>query len=159
MTNGRDDRKGANGLMAMGSEIPDIAETMRSVKQEYKTLQRQRSLRVKKPTKLERTQKLHDVVVNLVHELQSAGFASVLLPPGPITVLGPEVDDPKTKGKIGHAQESLGTYIQRLSVEDNFFQRTPFDHMTDPIYRRLIRDFLEGAAMPESKIAALSRAG
>jgi hypothetical protein len=139
--------------------MPDVTANTRSVKQEFRALQRQRSLRVKKPTKLERTRKLHDVVVNLVQELQSAGFAPVLSPPGPITVIGPEVEDPKTQGKIGHAREPLGTYIQRLSVEDNFFQRPPFDHMTDPIYRRLIRDFIEGAAMPESKIAALSRSG
>jgi hypothetical protein len=99
------------------------------------------------------------VVVNLVQELRSAGFASALSPPEPIIILGPEIDDPKTQGKIGHAREPLGSYIQRLSVEDNFFQRPPFDHMTDPIYRRLIRDFIEGAAMPESKIAALSWAG
>jgi len=31
--------------------------------------------------------------------------------------------------------------------------------VTDPIYRRLIRDFIDGAAMPESKIAALSWSG
>jgi hypothetical protein len=158
MTDSQDGRKDANGFVARGYEMPDITETMRSVKQEYKTLRKQRA-RVKKPTRLERTRKLHEVVVHLVHELRSAGFASVLLSAGPITVIGPEVDDPKTRGKIGHAQEPLGTYIQRLSVEDNFFQRTPFDHMTDPIYRRLIRDFIDGAAMPESKIAALSWAG
>jgi hypothetical protein len=159
MTNSQDDREGANRLLASGSAIPDVAETMRSFKQEYKTLRPQKGLRVKKPTKSERTRKLHDAVVKLVQELQTAGFALLMSPPAPVTVIGPEVKDPKTNGKIGHAQEPLGTYIQRLSVEDNFFQRTPFDHMTDPIYRRLIRDFIEGAAMPESKIAALSWAG
>jgi hypothetical protein len=108
---------------------------------------------------LKRTQKLHDVIATLVQELKSAGFASVMTPPGPVTIIGPEIDDPKTQGKIGHARESLGAYIQRLSVDDNFFQRPPFDHMTDPIYRRLIRDFIEGAAMPECKIAAIGWAG
>jgi hypothetical protein len=97
--------------------------------------------------------------MNLVRVLQSAGFTSVLSPPGPVSVFGSEVEDPKTQGRIGHAQEPLGSYVQRLSVEDNFFQRPPFDHLTDPIYRRLIRDFIEGTAMPESKIAALSWAG
>jgi hypothetical protein len=155
MSNNQDGREGANGLVARGSEVPDVT----SVKQELRTLRRRRGQRVKKPTRLERTRKLHEVVANLVQQLQGAGFASVLSPPGPIRLLGPEVEDPKTAGKIGHAQEPLGTYIQRLSVEDNFFQRPPFDHMTDPIYRRLIRDFIEGAAMPESKIAALSWAG
>lgn len=39
---------------------------------------------------------------------------------------------------------------------DNFSQRPPFDHVNDPIYRRLIRDFIHpGAVMPEAKVAAL----
>ena len=159
MTDDQDATNGATGLVARGSEVPDVTVATRSVKQELMTLRRRRGPRIKKPTRLERTRKLHNVLVNLVKELQSAGFASVLSPPGPITLLGPEVEDPKTQGKIGHAREALGSYIQRLSVEDNFFQRPPFDHITDPIYRRLIRDFIEGTAMPESKIAALSWAG
>jgi hypothetical protein len=159
MTDNQGGRKGSNEFVARGSETPDVAARTRSVKRELTTLRSRRGLRIKKPTRLERTRKLHDVVVNMVQELQSAGFASVLSPPGPIAIMGPEVEDPKTQGKIGHAREPLGSYIQRLSVEDNFFQRPPFDHMTDPIYRRLIRDFIDGAAMPESKIAALSRAG
>jgi hypothetical protein len=159
MTDNQGGRKGSNEFVARGSETLDLAARTRSVKRELTTLRSRRGLRIKKPTRLERTRKLHDVVVNLVQELQSAGFASVLSPPGPIAIMGPEVEDPKTQGKIGHAREPLGSYIQRLSVEDNFFQRPPFDHMTDPIYRRLIRDFIDGAAMPESKIAALSRAG
>jgi hypothetical protein len=47
--------------------------------------------------------------------------------------------------------------LQRVSVVDNFSQRPPFDHVKDPIYRRLIRDFILGAAMPEAKVAVLSR--
>src|SRR5438093_460873 len=159
MTDNQGGRKGSNEFVARGSETPDVAARTRSVKRELTTLRSRRGLRIKKPTRLERTRKLHDVVVNLVQELQSAGFASVLSPPGPITIMGPEVEDPKTQGKIGHTREPLGSYIQRLSVEDNFFQRPPFDHLTDPIYRRLIRDFIDGAAMPESKIAALSWVG
>lgn len=154
MTDDQNSREGAPRLVARGSETTDVTV----VKQDLRTLRRQ-GRRAKKPTRLERARKLHDVLVNLVQELQGAGFASVLVPPGPISLLGPEIEDPKTAGKIGHAREPLGAYIQRLSVEDNFFQRPPFDHTTDPIYRRLIRDFIEGAAMPESKIAALSWAG
>ncbi|HEY7163725.1 MAG TPA: hypothetical protein VIB79_04130 [Candidatus Binatia bacterium] len=114
---------------------------------------------MKKPTRLDRSRKLHDVLMNLVPHLRNAGFEDVLPSPGSVALLAPAIDDPKTAGKIGHAHEPLGTYIQRLSVKDNFFQRPPFDHVTDPIYRRLIRDFIEGAAMPESKIAALSWTG
>src|SRR5205823_3732335 len=47
---------------------------------------------------------------------------------------------------------------QRVSVQDNFAQRQPFDHLKDPIYMRLIRDFIERAAMPEAKVAALAAA-
>lgn len=159
MADNEDSGRSANALVTRGFEVNDVAATTQSVTRELRTLRRRRGPQVKKPTRLERTRKLHSAVVNLVQELRSAGFASALCPPGPVTLLGPEIDDPKTQGKIGHAREPLGSYIQRLSVEDNFFQRPPFDHMTDPIYRRLIRDFIEGAAMPESKIAAVGWAG
>jgi len=73
-----------------------------------------------------------------------------------VSAISEPIHDPKTDGWIAHVEEPLGTYIQRVSVADNFSQRPPFDHVEDPIYRRLIRDFLQGAAMPESKVAALS---
>lgn len=133
---------------------------LRSLTQEIKILRSRGKFRkARKPTKLERARKLHEAVTDLVQQLKQADFGAWLPHPGPITVLGPEIDDPKTDGRIGHVREPLGVYIQRLSVKDNFFQRPPFDHMTDPIYRRLIRDFIEGAAMPESKIAAINWAG
>ena len=77
MTDNQGGRKGSNEFVTRGSETPDVAASTRSVKRELKTLRSQRDLRIKKPTRLERTRKLHDVVVNLVQELQSAGFASV----------------------------------------------------------------------------------
>jgi hypothetical protein len=146
--------------VARGPETADTGTSIRSIKQELKTLQsRSKPRQSKKPTKLERARKLHDAVTGLVQELKTAEFKSVLSRPGPVAIIGPEIEDPKTEGRIGHAREPLGIYVQRLSVKDNFFQRPPFDHMTDPIYRRLIRDFIEGAAMPESKIAAIGWAG
>src|SRR5919108_2876989 len=154
-----DSKRGANELVTRGPAMPEVAASTRSVKRELNALRRRRAVGIKRPTRLERTRKLHDVLVNLVRLLQSAGFASVLSPPDPITIIGSEIEDPKTQGKIGHVLEPLGSYIQRLSVNDNFFQRPPFDHLTDPIYRRLIRDFIEGAVMPESKIAALGWSG
>jgi hypothetical protein len=150
---------GANGLRGRGSDIPDAMLSSRSTAKTLTGLRSRGGARLKKPTRLQRTRKLHDVLINLVEELKRTGFTSVLPPPGPVTIIGAEIDDPKTQGKIGHAREPLGVYIQRLSVEENFFQRPPFDHLTDPIYRRLIRDFIEGAAMPECKVAALSWAG
>jgi hypothetical protein len=155
MSNLDDRGNSSNGFVARGPDATDFA----AVTHERRSPRSRKAPQAKKLTRPERTRKLHDLIANLVPELQSAGFASVAAAPGPVTIMGPEIDDPKTQGKIGHAQEPLGTYIQRLSVKDNFFQRPPFDHVTDPIYRRLIRDFIEGAAMPESRIAALSWAG
>ena len=153
-------RDGAGDYAVRGPEAADSGASVRTLKRELKTLRGRGSARqAKKPTKLERARKLHDAVTTLVQELKNSAFAAVLARPGPVTIIGPEIDDPKTDGKIGHVCETLGLYIQRLSVKDNFFQRPPFDHMTDPIYRRLIRDFIEGAAMPESKIAAIGWAG
>jgi hypothetical protein len=144
-----------DGLVARGADASDVA----AVKQELRSIKSRRTSRPKKLTRPERARKLHDVVLNLVQELQRAEFSAVATPPALVSIIGPEIEDPKTQGKIAHAQEPLAIYIQRLSVKDNFFQRPPFDHVTDPIYRRLIRDFIDGAAMPESKIAALSWAG
>jgi hypothetical protein len=155
----RNEREGTNGLVARGSDVLGALSSTRNAVKELKAARGRGRQRVKKPTRIERTRKLHEVLINLAQELKSSGFISVLSPPGPITIIGPEIEDPKTQGKIGHVREPLGIYIQRLSVEDNFFQRPPFDHLTDPIYRRLIRDFIEGAAMPESRVAVLSWAG
>ena len=162
MANNYDGRDGAGELMARGPDGAEngTASSLRSLTKEIKTLRsRSRTRQPKKPSKLERARKLHEAVTTLVQQLKSAEFAAVQSRPGPVTIIGSEIDDPKTDGRIGHVREPLGTYIQRLSVKDNFFQRPPFDHMTDPIYRRLIRDFIEGAAMPESKIAAIGWAG
>lgn len=150
----------------IGEARPDAVEspfkdprTAKPNKPSKETTGSTRSKRVKTPSRLERTQWLQDRITNLVEELRNQGFAPFLPPPGPVNLTGPEIEDPKTQGKIGHAQEPLGAYIRRVSIRDNFFQRSPFDHLTDPIYRRLIRDFIEGAAMPETKIAALTQGG
>ncbi len=111
----------------------------------------------KPPTKFERSEKLRSRIVNLAEELISKGYGDLLKPPGPVNLIESPDADPKTDGFIGKAKETLGTYIQRVSVQDNFSQRPPFDHVNDPIYRRLIRDFIDGALMPEAKVAALSK--
>ena len=155
MSNYENSGNSSDGLVARGVDASDVG----TVKQEQRALKARGAPRAKRMTRPERTRKLHEVVSNLLQELQAAGFIAVAARPRRVTPIGPEVEDPKTQGKIGHVREQLGTYIQRLSVQDNFFQRPPFDHLTDPIYRRLIRDFIDGAAMPESKIAALSWVG
>jgi len=111
---------------------------------------------LKPPTKLERSERLRDAIVGLPDELVAQGFGSLLPPPGALMIEDQELD-PKTDGYTGKAKEPLGVYIQRVSIKDNFSQRPPFDHAMDPIYRRLIRDFIGGALMPEAKVAALSK--
>ncbi len=110
----------------------------------------------KAPNRVERQELLRARILKLKDELEEAGFGALLAPPSAIAPIAPPVPDPKTGGQIAHVQEPLGTYIQRVSVQDNFAQRQPFDHLKDPIYMRLIRDFIEHAAMPEAKVAALS---
>jgi hypothetical protein len=111
----------------------------------------------KAPTKLERFDELNRLIVRLPEVLVEAGFGELLQLPKPVELIYPPISDSKTKGWIGHVEEPLSCYIQRVSVEENFSQRPPFDHVTDPIYKRLIRDFIDGAVMPEAKVAALSR--
>jgi hypothetical protein len=110
----------------------------------------------KAPTKLERTERLRQEIAGLTEGLMNDGHGSSLPPPGPVELITKPVQDPKTGGWIGHVEEPLGIYIQRVNVNQNFSQRPPFDHVTDSIYKRLIRDFIEGAVMPESKVAALA---
>ena len=111
---------------------------------------------VKAPNRLERCENIRQRILTLAADLVADGFGSLLPPPLPVGAISQPIHDPKTDGWIAHVEEALGTYIQRVSVAENFSQRPPFDHVEDPIYRRLIRDFLLGAAMPESKVAALS---
>ena len=47
----------------------------------------------------------------------------------------------------------------RLSLNSLDEDAHHFEHVADPIYRRLIRDFINGAVMPESKVAVLNREG
>src|SRR5215471_2523961 len=118
-----------------------------------------RPKRDKAPTKLERLEKLRERILTLGQDLLAEGFGAQLPPPGPIRLTAEAIRDPKTGGWIGHVEEPLGTYIQRVSIVGNFSQRPPFDHIVDLIYRRLIRDFIAGAVMPEAKVAVLSSAG
>ena len=128
--------------------------------QEETTMPRgKRPKRGKAPTKLERLERLRERILTLGQDLLAEGFGAQVPPPGPIRLTAEAIHDPKTGGWIGHVEEPLGTYIQRVSIVGNFSQRPPFDHITDPIYRRLIRDFLTGAVMPEAKVAVLSGTG
>ena len=107
------------------------------------------------PKKFERQEALKNRIVGLSEELGTLNFTDLLTPLVPIKPVAPEVVDQKTSASIGHVEETLAVYLQRTSVKDNLSQRPPFDHIADPIYRRLMRDFILGAQMPEVKIAAL----
>jgi hypothetical protein len=116
-------------------------------------------IKVKAPTKVERQEILRERIKHLTEALDAAGFGGLLTIPGAVKPIAPETPDVKTGGSIGHIEEELGTYIQRVSIVDNFYQRQPFDHLNDKIYLRLIRDFILKAAMPEAKVAALDGRG
>jgi hypothetical protein len=120
---------------------------------------RGRKPKQKAPTKVGRQDFLRLQIIELTDELEAAGFGNSLKVPNAVKPVAPQIPDPKTEGFIGHIEEDLGTYIQRVSIVDNFYQRQPFDHMKDKIYRRLIRDFIDGAAMPEAKVAAMDSTG
>lgn len=107
------------------------------------------------PKKFERQEALKNRIVGLAEELASNGFSDLLTALTPIQPVAPEVTDQKTTARIAHVEEPLAVYLQRTSIKDNLSQRPPFDHIADPIYRRLMRDFIQGAQMPEVKIAAL----
>jgi hypothetical protein len=134
---------------------PDPTAVQLVETKEMKMPRGRRPKAVPPPKKFERQEALKNRIMGLANELKSGSFADVLPPLDPIQPIAPEVTDGKTGAKIGHVQEALATYLQRTSINENLSQRPPFDHVTDPIYRRLMRDFILGAQMPEAKIAAL----
>src|SRR5207253_8699975 len=82
-----------------------------------------RPKRGKAPTKLERLEKLRERILTLGQDLMAEGFSAQLPPPGPIRLTAEAIHDPKTGGWIGHVEEPLGSYIQRVSIIGNFSQR------------------------------------
>jgi hypothetical protein len=115
-----------------------------------------RKARVRRSGRLERLLTLRDRLVHVVDELRAAG---VVLPElKPIELTEPAADvDPKTKAMIGKVKESIGEYIQRASIVENQSQRPGFDHLAEPVYRRLMWDLTyHNALLPEAKVAVLS---
>jgi hypothetical protein len=109
----------------------------------------------RRSARYERLIALRSRLVNLCDELRANGIT--LPEAGPIQLTEPEPDiDPKTNAKIGKVKEPVGVYIQRASVVENQSQRPGFDHLAEPVYLRLIWDFMtRDALLPESKVAAL----
>lgn len=141
--------------LAVAEKVP-ISELLNSAHEKEKRMPRgRRQKAVPAPKKFERQEALKNRIVGLSEELGEAGFTDLVTPLKGIKPVAPEVVDEKTTASIGHVEEPLALYLQRTSVKDNLSQRPPFDHIADPIYRRLMRDFIQGAQMPEVKIAAL----
>ena len=118
---------------------------------------RGRKPKVLHTTRIARLERVNDRLLGLVEELKLRGFQEDLTVPGSIPLVEEPELDPKTGGYIGKVKEPLSVYIQRVSISNNFSQRPPFDHVGDPIYKRLIHDYLSGALMRESDVAGLSR--
>src|SRR5690242_15694000 len=74
---------------------------------------RGRKVKVKAPTRLDRSERLRERIVHLTENLIASGFGDLLTPPGPVKLLADPINDPKTDGIIGHVEEPLATYIQR----------------------------------------------
>ena len=137
------------------SVAPPDPESLTDLKETTKMPRGRRPKATPAPKKFERQEALKARIVALSEELGGSGFADLLTPLVPIQPVAAEVVDEKTSARIGHVEETLAVYLQRTSIKDNLSQRPPFDHIADPIYRRLMRDFIQGAQMPEVKIAAL----
>ena len=138
------------GTAAIAAVTNGVAKLEAAVKPRRRAAQASQPLK-----KAERAERLRARLIGLAEELKGLGFQRLMTSPGAIELAEPLDQDPKTNGWVGKVKEPLGAYIQRVSVADNFSQRPPFDHVTDSIYRRLIRDFIEGALVPEAKVAAL----
>jgi hypothetical protein len=145
----------ANQVLERSSVFPVANE----VEEGAPVRRRKAKAKTKAPTKVERQEILRERIKHLTEALDAAGFGRLLTIPGAVKPIAPESPDVKTGGYIGHIEEELGTYIQRVSIVDNFYQRQPFDHLNDKIYLRLVRDFILKAAMPEAKVAALDGRG
>src|SRR5271157_3999238 len=84
---------------------------------------RGRKPKAKAATKTERQELLRQRILSLKDDLEAAGFGALLKVPGPVALLADPIKDPKTKGSIAHVEEELGTYIQRVRITENFYQR------------------------------------
>ena len=107
------------------------------------------------PNKFDRQKLLKEKMATLAADLQEAGLGDLLEELTPIKPIAKEVQDQKTGARISHVEEPLSVYVRRTSLTGNKSQRAPFDHLNDAIYRRLMRDFVQGAQMPEARVAAV----
>jgi len=111
--------------------------------------------------KSQRLERIQQKFLDLFAVLAARGFDVVGTRRPAIRLLpGTEADvDAKTGACIGHVRLPLKEYLQLASINENIRQRRPFDHLKDSIYLRLIRDFLDGAVMPEVKLGILGADG
>jgi hypothetical protein len=126
---------------------------------EKTTMGRRSKARPMAPT--QRLERIREKFQQLFTLLEERGFGQFKGEKPPIRLLpGTEPDvDSKTGAHIGHVRLPLRDYLRRASIRENIKQRKPFDHLKDSIYLRLIRDFLDGALMPEVKLGILGSDG
>lgn len=127
-------------------------------KKETKKMAGRRPKAPPQPNRFDRQRLLKDKMATLAADLEAAGFGDLLGDLTPIKAIYKAVQDSKTGAKISHVEEPLAVYVRRTSLTGNKSQRAPFDHVNDAIYRRLMRDFVQGAQMPEARVAAVKEA-
>jgi len=105
--------------------------------------------------RFDRQKLLKEKMTDLEADLRAAGLGDLMGEIKPVRPIAKELIDRKTGAKIFHVEEPLSVYVRRTTLTGNKSQRAPFDHLNDPIYRRLMRDFVQGALMPEARVAAV----
>ncbi len=136
-------------------ETSDAVVAMQMMPKKERTMAGRRPKATPAPNKFDRQKLLKDKMETLAADLEEAGLGDLLADLTPIKIIAKEVEDRKTKAKIAHVEEPLSVYIRRTTLTGNESQRAPFDHLNDAIYRRLMRDFVQGAQMPEARVAAV----
>lgn len=113
---------------------------------------------ITRPKKLkteERVNLVRDLLNDLL-EIIGANLGQLNPPQEPAKSGAKAVVDARSGARVVHATVSTIDYLRLTAVANNLFQRPPFDHLQDPIYRRLIRAMLQLYLIPESKIAGFS---
>jgi hypothetical protein len=136
-------------------EADDAVIAMQAKPKKEKNMAGRRPKVTPPPNRFDRQKLLKEKMATLDADLQAAGLGDLLGDLTPIIPIAKPVDDRKTSAKISHVEEPLSVYVRRTTLTGNKSQRAPFDHLNDAIYRRLMRDFVQGAQMPEARVAAV----
>jgi len=131
-----------------------VASFVRPIRREGEKMPRGRPPKLRHLEEVERQEALKNRIVGLSEELAANGFNDLLIPLVPIKPVRRKSWTKKRQPESPRGRKLLAVYLQRLPSRPNLSQRPPFDHIADPIYRRLMRDSSR-APNAEVKIAAL----